>query len=131
MRSQVVWPAGTRSGCAASVRLTGSVTCPAAVETRTWVTAGPITESLSKATRIVPGLAGESKLTWIHWPCGPVQLPDSHMVRGLLSTAANGSRPLAHSPGLAVMSEADDEAVTSATPMYFATAWYLFQSRSV
>jgi hypothetical protein len=32
------------------------------------------------------------------------------------STAAYGSRPLDHSPGMAATSDADDDAVTSAMP---------------
>jgi hypothetical protein len=76
-------------------------------------------------------VTGESKLTWIHCPTGPVQLPDSHMVFGFPSTAEKGCRPVPHWPGMAPMSDADEDPVTSVIPMYFATLWYLSQSGSV
>ena len=65
---------------------------------------------------MTPGLTGVSKVTWSHWPTGPVQLPDSHMVRMSPSTAEYGSRPLAHWPGMASMPDADEDAVTFAMP---------------
>ena len=102
-----------------------------AVDTRTCATDGPSEELSSKTAKIVPGSIGESKSTWIHWPTGPVQLPDSHLVRMSPSTAANGSKPLAHWLGMAWMSEADEDAVTFLIPVYSATAWYLSQPGSV
>ena len=131
IRSQPDAPSGTRSGCAALVAATGSATWPAAVDTRTCATGGPSEELSSKATEIVPGSTGASKSSWIHWPTGPFQLPDSHLVRMSPSTAANGSKPLAHWPGMAWMSEADEDAVTFLMPVYSATAWYVSQPGSV
>ena len=61
----------------------------------------------------------------------PGQLPDSHMVRRSPSTAAYGSSPLAHWPGMAPMSAADEDAVTSAMPWYRATLRYRAQPGSV
>src|SRR6266566_2026434 len=131
IRSQLDAPAGTRRRCGALVTATESATRPAAVDTRTCATDGPSEDLSSKATEIVPGSTGESKSTWIHWPAAPVQLPDSHLVRMSPSTAANGSKPLAHWPGMAWMSEADEDAVTFLMPVYAATAWYLSQPGSV
>ena len=110
---------------------TGSLTWPAAVVTVTWVTGGPMAVLSAKATLMTCGLTGASKSVWIHWPTGPFQLPDSHMVRRSASTAANGRPPLAHWVENALMSDADEEAVTSAMPVYRATAWYLVQPGSV
>ena len=53
------------------------------------------------------------------------------MVRMSPSTAAKGDKPLAHWLGMAWMSEADEDAVTFAIPVYSATAWYLSQPGSV
>jgi hypothetical protein len=93
----------------------------------TWVTAGPSAAWSANATWIVPGSSGWSKRTWIHWPSGPVQLPDSHLVRLSPSTAAYGSRPLAHWLGMAPMPDADEDAVTLAMPWYRAALWYRVQ----
>src|SRR5690349_17265754 len=112
MRSQLDGPDGTRRGWRLPVTCTGSLTLPAAVVTAT-------------------GSAGASKSGWIHWPTGPFQLPDSHMVRRSESTAADGRPPLAHWVENAVRSDADEEAVTSLMPVYRATAWYLLQPGSV
>ena len=65
---------------------------------------------------MVPGLAGKSRFSWSHWPTGPARLPDSHMVRMLPSTAAYGSSPVAHWPGMAPTPAADEEAVTLLMP---------------
>src|SRR5215468_4684354 len=127
MRSQREGPAGTRSGWRLPVTCTGSLTRPAAVVTVTRVTGGPIAVLSAKATLMTCGLTGASKSAWIHCPTGPFQLPDSHMVRRSPSTAANGSAPLAHWEENALMSDADDDAITSLMPAYRATAWYLFQ----
>src|SRR6185437_15381339 len=110
-RSQPVRPGGTRSGCGRPVTRTRSATWPAAVATVTRVTAGPVSGWPANATEIVPGSAGVVNRSLIHWPAGPFQLPDSQAVRGSPSTAANGSRPLAHWSGTPVMSAADDDAV--------------------
>ena len=131
MRSQLDGPAGTRSRWRLPVTCTWSLTWPAAVLTVTWVTGGPMAVLSAKATLMTCGLTGASKSVWIHWPTGPFQLPDSHMVRRSASTAENGSAPLAHCVENALRSESDEEAVTSSMPVYCATAWYLVQPGSL
>ena len=47
------------------------------------------------------------------------------------SKAAYGSVPVAHWPGMVVMSEADEDAITFLMPVYWATVRYWLQSGSV
>src|SRR6185295_4875463 len=129
--SQPVAPGGTRRTCGLPVTCTRSVTRPVAVRTTTRVTGGPAKGQPAKATRIDPGSTGETNRSRIHWPAGPDQPPDSHMVRGSPSTAAYGSSPLAHWVGMAPMSAAELDAVTSRMPRYCATLRYLLQPGSV
>ena len=119
---------------------TGSVTWPAAVLTVTNAGGGPMVRLSAKATEIVPaerdaparpnGMA-ESKSSWIHWPSGPSNVPDSHAVAMFESKAAYGSVPVDHWPGDAVISAADEDAVTFVMPAYWATVRYLLQPGSV
>src|ERR1700744_43076 len=122
MRSQLEGPSGARSDWRSPVTCTGSLTWPAAVLTVTWVTGGPMEVLSAKATLIGFGLTGASKSVWIHCPTGPFQLPGSHTRRSSEATAANGRSPLAHWVENAVMSDADEEAVTFLMPVYRATA---------
>src|SRR5512146_2580543 len=116
MRSQLVGPGGTRSGCMLLVIWTASVAWPAAVVIRTCITGGPDAKLASNAALMVRGSTAASNFSWIHWPTGPTQLPDSHRVNTFPSNAAYGSRPLDHWPGIAATSDAEDDAVTSAMP---------------
>jgi hypothetical protein len=87
------------------------------VEIRTCVTGGPDAKLASNATSMVRGSTAAANFSSIHWPTGPVQLPDSHWVNRFPSTAADGSRPLDHWAGIAATSDAEEDAVTSAMPM--------------
>ena len=53
------------------------------------------------------------------------------MVAAFASKAAYGSISVAHWLELAVMSEADEDAITFLMPVYLATVRYLLQSASV
>ncbi len=83
----------------------------------TWVTGGPSAGLSVNATWIARGSTGG-----IEVELDPLarrarsRLPDSHMVRMLPSTAAYGSSPLAHWPGMAPMPAADEDAVTFRIP---------------
>ena len=74
-------------------------------------------------TRITRARDRGWKPIWIHCPTGPVQLPDSHIVRRSPSMAAYGIAPLAQLAGMVPMSDADEDAVTFRMPWYRATLW--------
>ena len=129
--SHPVAPGGVLRRCGWPVARSRSVTWPAAVRTTTCVTGGPIEGWSAKATRIARGRTGDRNRNRIHWPTGPPQLPDSHMVRMFPSIAASGSSPLAHWLGMAPMSAAEEDAVTPLMPWYCATLRYRFHPGSV
>src|SRR5580704_6765262 len=93
IRSQPDAPAGTRSDWVWPLGRTRSDIRPAAVLTSTPVTGGPMAALSANVTRITRARDGCWKPIWIHCPTGPVQLPDSHIVRRFPSMAEYGIAP--------------------------------------
>ena len=119
--SQAVDPGATANVCGAAVGATFRRTVPCWVLISTSEGGGPTAGFCRNDTVIALTGMAKANRAFSHWSSGPSHPADSHAVRLSPSNAEYGNRPGERPSAGAVMSDADDDAVIAAMPLYLAT----------